>query len=250
VSDLADIIVTPVSSLEARRLDEDWPWAAENRRLIKSYWAQLTAAKPALYNGRVLVRRRQSLSEGCLALDYVETDYASFIAHRDHGFPDRNTGNSFSMAALRSSDGAYILGRMADHTANAGKVYFPAGTPDPDDVLPDGTVDLAGSVLRELEEETGLKPDEVAVSAGWIVVFAGGRTAMMRELRAPVAAEALRRKILGFLACEARPELSDICVVRSIEDINPEAMPPFMQAFLRFALAQPISGSRNAPWRR
>ena len=231
-----DVVVTPVSAIEARRLDEDWPWARDNRELVAAHWRRLTAGNPALFNGRVLVRRRQVLAEGRLSLGYVETDYASFIAFRDHGFPDPATGNSFAMAALKASDGAYILGRMAGHTANAGKTYFPAGTPDPDDVLPDGTVDLGGSVLRELEEETGLKPGDVEVTDRWVATFAGARTALMREVGAPRPAKEVRALIRDFLAHEKRPELSDVCIVRTIDDIDPEAMPPFMQAYLRFAL--------------
>jgi 8-oxo-dGTP pyrophosphatase MutT (NUDIX family) len=238
VSHPADMLVTPVKAIEARRVDEDWPWARANRALIEAYWGQLTSGNPAFYNGRVLVRRHQSLQEGRLTLRYVETDYASFIAFRDHGFPDPATGNGFAMAALRSADGAYLLGRMGDHTANAGKIYFPAGTPDPDDVLPDGTVDLAGSVLRELTEETGLTAQDVELTDRWVVTFAGARTAMMREVRVPDEGEAARDRILAHLAGEERPELSDIRIVRRAEDIDSEAMPPFMQAFLRFALGR------------
>jgi 8-oxo-dGTP pyrophosphatase MutT (NUDIX family) len=235
---VADVVVAPLTSIEARLLDADWPWARDNRERIEAHWRALTAANPALYKGPVLIRREQTLVHGRLSLGYVETDYASFIAFRDFDFPDPTSGNSFAMAALRASDGAYMLGQMAGHTANAGKVYFPAGTPDPDDVLPDGTVDLAGSVSRELEEETGLRADDVAVTGRWDVVFAGGRTAMMRELRVPMPAEALRRRIRAFIAREKRPELADVRIVRGVEDIDAEAMPVFMQGFLRFALAR------------
>lgn len=235
---VTDVAVVPVVSIEARRLDEAWPWARENRALIEAHWARLVAEKPALYNGRVLVRRTQSLENGRLSLGYVETDYASFIAFRDHGFPDPTTGNSFAMAALRSSDGAFILGRMGEHTANAGRIYFPAGTPEPEDVLADGTVDLAGSVLRELEEETGLMAEEVEATESWVATFAGARTAMMREVLAPVPARELQQRIRAFLAAQARPELSDVVIVRGPADIDAEAMPPFMQAYLSFALSR------------
>ncbi|HVL72286.1 MAG TPA: NUDIX hydrolase [Beijerinckiaceae bacterium] len=232
---MSAIAVVPLAGLSARRLDEPWPWALRNRDLVAAHWAALTGDNPALYNGRVLVRRRHVLEAGRLDLGYVETDYASFIAFRDHGFPDPESGNAFAMAALRGADGAFLLGRMGEHTANAGKVYFPAGTPGPEDVLPDGTVDLAGSVLRELEEETGLRPGDVAMDEAWTATIAGARTALMREVRVPEPAEAARARIRAFLAGQARPELSDIVIVRTVADID-EAMPPFMQAYLRAAL--------------
>jgi len=237
VSALDGIVVMPVRRIEARSLTGGWDWAEANRDRVAAHWAELTRANPSLYNGRVLVRRRQELSGDRLSLDYVETDYASFIASRDFGFPDPATGNGFAMAALRAGDGAWLLGGMGGHTANAGKIYFPAGTPDPDDVLPDGTVDLAGSVMRELTEETGLAAEDVAITDRWTAVFAGARTAMMRELRAPGTAEAVRARIRAFLAGERTPELADICIVRTPDDIDPEAMPPFMQAFLRSSFA-------------
>ncbi|HKH34478.1 MAG TPA: hypothetical protein VKA80_10015, partial [Beijerinckiaceae bacterium] len=80
---VADVVVAPLTSIEARLLNVDWPWARDNRERIEAHWRALTAANPALYKGPVLIRREQTLVHGRLSLGYVETDYASFIAFRD-----------------------------------------------------------------------------------------------------------------------------------------------------------------------
>jgi 8-oxo-dGTP pyrophosphatase MutT (NUDIX family) len=137
------------------------------------------------------------------------------------------------MGALRGSDGGFILGEMAAHTANAGKIYFAAGTPDPGDIRGD-SVDLLGSVMREVEEETGLTSADFMADAGWFTVLAGPRIAQMKLLQAKAPAEELRRRIVSFLASQEQPELTEIHIARGPDDLN-DAMPPFMVTFLRHA---------------
>ncbi len=126
-------------------------------------------------------------------------------------------------------------GRDGPHTVNAGQIYFAAGTPDLDDVLADGTVDLAGSLLRELGEETGLRPDEVSPADSWTAVLTDGRVAFMREVLIDLPADEARALILQRLGTLPEQELSDIAVARSAADIDEARMPLFMQAFLRHA---------------
>ena len=122
-------------------------------------------ANPQLWNGRVLLGRHPVFAGSHLTAGYFETDFASFLAWRDWGFPDRDVFNGFGMGALRCADGAFVLGEMGQHTSNAGRIYFPSGTPDLDDVR-DGALDISGSVARELEEETGLVPGEYRERGG------------------------------------------------------------------------------------
>ena len=69
--------------------------------------------------------------------------------------------------------------RWASHTSNAGRIYFPSGTPDPDDVR-DGMLDIPGSVMREVEEETGLTPAEYRTGGHWDCIDTGASIAMIR----------------------------------------------------------------------
>ena len=155
---------------------------------------------------------------------------ASFLAWRDWGSPDPGIANVFAQAALRAADGAFVLGVMRADTANAGRVYFPSGTPEPADLV-SGRLDLAGSLMRELAEETGLTAADVLPAADWTAVDDGPRLALMRVVSVREPAEVLAARILDHVARDDHPELAGIHVARSPADIVP-AMPPFVAAFL------------------
>jgi 8-oxo-dGTP pyrophosphatase MutT (NUDIX family) len=162
--------------------------------------------------------------------DAFETSFASFLAWRDWDFPDKDVFDGFGMGALRCSDGAFALGEMGPQNATGGRVYFPSGTPDPSDIR-DGKVDIAGSVAREMEEETGLLPADYRAHLHWDCVVSGAIIAMIRMLDVALAGEALRGRIEANLARQQQPELSRIHLVRGPRDLTP-AMPRFVIAYL------------------
>lgn len=221
--------------LDLRFTPKPWAFAVERRPEIDAYFAELQREKPAVWNGRVLLLHSQALADGVFRGEFLETDYASLAAWAHWGKPKAGVHDCFGAAAVLSSDGAFLLGRMGTHTFNAGKIYFPAGTPDPDDIV-GGKVDLDFSVTRELKEETGLDARDFTAEAGWTTVVDGGLIVQIKVLRSDRSAETLRAFILGRLARERQPEFSDICIVRKRADFDP-AMPAFVTAFLahRFA---------------
>jgi 8-oxo-dGTP pyrophosphatase MutT (NUDIX family) len=223
-------VIHRVTTLDLPVRPSLWPFAQSRRAEIDAHFAEKQREKPAIWNGRVLIGRHPVFTEHRFAADYFETDFASFLAWRDWGFPDREVFNGFGMGALRSADGAFVLGEMAQHTANAGRVYFPSGTPDLDDVR-DGAVDIAGSVAREIFEETGLAEADYTPDAHWSCVVSGVSIAMIRILRVDMPAETLRRRITGNLARQRQPELCAIHLVRGTRDLV-AAMPPFVTAFI------------------
>lgn len=232
--------IETVDAIESIYAPRDWAFALEHKAEIDAHWDRLKAAKPLLYDGRVLLIDRCEIDESdgvrVLTTRHFSTDYRSFLAWRDFGFPDATVYNCFAAAALLSKDGAFLLGEMAAHTANAGKIYFPAGTPDMGDVA--GTrVDLAGSVLRELTEETGLAAQDVQCDAGWTVVFEGPRVGCMKVTRVAQEADAVMAQVDGFLRRDPYAELVRLHAVRAVEDLQPGVMPGFILAYLNRMLA-------------
>jgi 8-oxo-dGTP pyrophosphatase MutT (NUDIX family) len=219
-----------IATLDLRVRPAPWAFAQARRNEIDAHFAEVRKAKPEIWNGRILLGCNAVRDEGRLSADYFETDFANFLAWRDWGFPDRDVFNGFGMGALRCSDGAFVLGEMGAHTVNAGRIYFPAGTPDPNDVR-DGKLDIAGSIVREVEEETGLGKADYVMDTHWNCVFTSASIAMMRILRVDMPGEALQARIEANLARQKHPELSGIHLVRARSDLV-AAMPRFVTAFL------------------
>lgn len=231
-----DIQVARIAHLDARIKVMDWPWARENRGRIEANWSRRQALTPKIFNGRVLAIRDMELTADCCRMVYSEMDYSDFVGWLDLPERDASVANGFAVGALQGSDGAFICGVMADHTANGGRVYFAAGTPDRSDLLPDGTVDLASSLTRELEEETGLTDYEV--SKEWIAVRRWPAIALVRYVVAPEPAEAVAARIRVQIAKQHEPELSDVRIVRSPADVDPKTMPQWLQTFFAWHFAQ------------
>jgi 8-oxo-dGTP pyrophosphatase MutT (NUDIX family) len=219
-----------VARVEGRLAPFDWAWAREERDWIDARWAKLHAERPQMFDGRVLMAHRWAQEGDIFRADYFETRFSRFLCWREAGRPGR-VANCFAMAALRAADGAYLLGEMGAHTANAGKIYFPAGTPDADDLVGDA-VDLAGSAVRELGEETGLTPDMIEVEPRWSITQGSGMIACFRPMRLRMGAEEAVAFIHARLDAQWDRELARIHVVRQADDIDAARMPPFLAAFL------------------
>src|SRR5260370_39658014 len=122
-------VIRRVTTLDLSFQPRPWPFADARRADIDAHFAIRQREKPELWNGRILLARHPAITGDRFSAEYFESDFASFLAWRDWGFPDRDVFNGFGMGALRGSDGAFVLGEMGRHTANAGRIYFPAGTP-------------------------------------------------------------------------------------------------------------------------
>lgn len=229
MSDRIDI--RHASALDCVLEPMSWDWAEREQARIAAHWAKLAAAKPEAFDGQVLMLQRGAVEDGIFRGACFQTSYSRLMAWQDFGFPDPGVRNVFAMAVLRSADGAFILGEMGQGTTNAGRIYFPAGTPDLSDLRGE-RVDIEGSALRELSEETGLGASDVEIGEGWRIVFAGPRVACMRMFRTRDNADRVVARIHDFLARESKPELARMHVVRSPADFDVARMPDFARAFM------------------
>ena len=122
-------LAAPIQIIELDRVEitvERWQWefAIRRRAEIERHFARRQRERPTIWNGPVFLLNRYQICDGVLHGSSFETDYASFLAWSDWGFPDAGVFNVFAAAALRAADGAYLVGEMAPSTAIGGTDLF------------------------------------------------------------------------------------------------------------------------------
>jgi 8-oxo-dGTP pyrophosphatase MutT (NUDIX family) len=234
------LTLTRLTSLSAHLAAHDWAWAHDNAETIERTWQRRIRETPAMFDGPVLLSQGCAIREDACEATFFETRFSRFLACREAGWPDGSVFNAFSAIVPHTADGAILLGEMGPHTANAGQIYFPCGTPDRDDLREAGIVDLSGSAGRELLEETGLTLPLEDAPAPWVLVRGGGRLAFLRPVRFAQSAVELVARIDAHRAREREPELARIVVVRAATDIDRQRMPGFVQAYLEDVLRSSV----------
>ncbi|MBY0251799.1 MAG: NUDIX hydrolase, partial [Methylobacterium organophilum] len=181
--------ITRVADVAARFVDHDWAFPRAHAAAIAAHWQARLRRSPGMFDGTVLLCCDHAVADGVARLDLFATRYATFTYYREVPHAEARIANAFAAIVPWTADGAVLLGEMGPHTANAGQLYFPCGTPDPDDVR-GAQVDLTGSAARELAEETGLAlPDEAETD--WVLLEGEGQLAFLRPVRVPEPAARL-----------------------------------------------------------
>ena len=228
---MSELSIHRVATLDLIYEPWEWPFATANREAVRMHFAAQQAKKPALFNGKVLLMREPRVVGERLVARYFEADFATYLTWRDRGFPGEGIFSGFGMGALRDAEGTYVMGEMSAHTANGGRVYFPSGTPDPSDLV-GNRVDIEGSIVREVEEETGLRGTDYTVRPGFHCIIAKPAVAIVQVLELKASAAAVKQTILKNIAREELPEFSAVHLVRDAADITP-TMPRYVAAYIR-----------------
>jgi 8-oxo-dGTP pyrophosphatase MutT (NUDIX family) len=227
--DLPRNVVFPVDRVDVRLDPSLHPFETGNRDAIAANWQAEVAAKPALFNGTVVLLSELAYRERSLAGLCHPISYAGFLYWRRQTARER-ARHVFAHAMLATSDNALIAIRMAGPTINAGKVYFAAGSFEVDD-FPGQRVDLDLNMAREVGEETGLAIAALPREDGYQAFSGEVGTVIFRRYHLPLTADETVERIRAHVASEADPEIEGPVVIRT-RDERPAGLVPYMTALI------------------
>ncbi len=209
---MKDAEVHRIEECRLRLSSNAWGFAESNEKEIAQHWRERKRDNPSFFNGRILVMECFHISHDVLEARFMETDFANFLYWKDSGYPESGAIDGFGTVVIRARGGEVLLARQKAGNVNAGLVYLPGGFIDPRDVTTNGIIDIDASVLRELEEETGLPASEFTRRPGYLITIVPPQISIAVELVSELEANELRRVLNDKIAAQADPELEDFIV--------------------------------------
>lgn len=221
-------VILPVDTIDVTLDPTPHPFVQGREKAIAENWALEVREKPAVFNGTVVMLSEFGYANGRLFGRCHPVSYATFL----HWRKDRvaTAAHAFAHPMLVSRDNALIAIRMAAHTVNAGRVYFAAGSFEPED-FPDGVVDAHGNMVREVMEETGLDISDVRREERHYALATDRGTVIFRRYFLDEDAERIAARIRDFVSAESEPEIDGPVVIRSPGDL-PSGLMPHMQPMI------------------
>jgi len=209
--DLPSGRVVPLSSCTLRLDPAPHALEAAAGAEIDANWLAEKRARPAIHDGRVALFSRLSWDGAALAGTCHIVRYATFLYWRGGGRREM-ARHLYAHAVLAAADGPLVAVRMGGHTVNAGRVYFAAGSLEPED-FSDGAADLDANMAREVREETGLDLAGMRREAGLSALALETGTVVLRRYVSPLPAAEIVERVAAHVAAEADPEIAGAVVI-------------------------------------
>ena len=208
------------------------PLEIEAKGRIDAQWQRRVAENARLFDGDVVLATRLMIDGGrlegvCRPIRYAGLLY--FLGLTESDAAATGYYHIYCWAAVISGDGKAIMGRMAAHTANAGRIFFPSGSLEAAD-FPGGVAGIDGNMARELREETGLLLGDAVADPHYLLARGGRTAALMRVYRFRQSAAELVQTASEFIAAGKDDELDAVFAFRPGE--THPAMSPPARAFM------------------
>ena len=204
------------------------PLENKYRERIDAYWKERIANNPALFNGEFYLTVDCSVNGERIEAIYRRTDFATFLFWFNHSTDIEGVFHIFSLAAMVSTDNKILMGKMAAHTANAGRVYIPSGSISDDD-LSNGNMDFDGCMRREAFEETGVKLNASQAQDYFTLIEKKGVLALIKEFSIALTSHDLLEQVNANLPQLAEQELEGVYAYGPGE--TDETMPEFLKEY-------------------
>ncbi len=232
--------VTRVRECRLRRASKAWSYEQRYSREIANHWQKRLAESPSFFNGRIFMMEPPSIDDGILSAQMIETNFAAYLHWKDSGYPDKNIHDGFGSAIIRANGGEILLSRQHPGQVNSATLCLPSGFIDRNDLTKDGDIDIAASIVRELEEETGLPPSVFARGPDFLVTQVGTNVSIAIEFRSSKTATELREELLANLARQSEPELCDFVIFSNASEAQSN---PDVAAYARLAMCAVFAGT-------
>ncbi|MBA8878644.1 NUDIX hydrolase [Phyllobacterium myrsinacearum] len=227
--DVPEETVIPITRAVVRVEEGPLAYVVAHRDAIAANWIQEVSANPALFDGSFFMAEQAEIDDGIFHAVYKRTTFATMM-HWKRNASSNKPWHIFGVGVIVSSDNQLIAGQMGTTTSAAGRVYFPAGSFDANDLVGD-QVDFDGNALREVAEETGLDLAEAGRrDATPFLVKVGRSIAVFRRYYFPRPADELLAAIRATIASQAEPELDGVCAISAAGEMG-EATPRTFSTF-------------------
>ena len=151
------MIIKVNKKIEVTKIEEKLQLPQKLQIQIENFWKKQLIENPHLFNGEIWSVTKFEELPNKIKMSIQKTNYAHYLFDERVGIEGKYACYNLNCGILlETHDGYYIVGEMNETTSYPKGLQISGGNLDQNDIQPDGQVDIANNIARELKEELGI----------------------------------------------------------------------------------------------